>query len=198
MSTTSTKRSHAQALKDAEAFRALFLDPAHHNCPSYVRWEFAGSLRRQKREVGDVEHLIIPAFGEPENPGLFGERTLNLLWKRLEELVDGSGGAGECRRHIYGETGFRWGPKYRGVDFRGHLHELWTAGAENWANQLVIRTGPAEFSRRVVSGFNRGGMYQQVDGYLVHVASGERVACRDEREYLRLAGLPWIEPRDRR
>jgi DNA polymerase/3'-5' exonuclease PolX len=147
MSATETKRPYAQALEDAEAFRALF-PPA-----TYVRWEIAGSLRRRKSEVGDVEHVVIPAFGDVERgDGLFStrERT-NLLWFHLDSLMRGTAG---LEKHWYG-NGNRWGEKYRGVDYRGANHEIFIATVDNWGATLAIRTGPVEFSKRLVTGLLR-------------------------------------------
>lgn len=191
MSTTSTKRPWSEAADDAHAFRDLFTHGTTH-----LDWIFAGSLRRKRPEVGDVEHVVRPLDGLVEvSGGLFGQsESVNMLWHRLDELVT----QGVVAKHVYGDTGFRWGSKYRGVDFRGHLHEIFTADSANWGCQLLIRTGPAEYSERVVSVLKHGGMYRQQDGYLVHVASGEVVPVPDEKTYLRLAGLPWAEPEDRK
>jgi DNA polymerase/3'-5' exonuclease PolX len=95
---------------------------------------------------------------------------------------------------MYGLTGFRWGEKYRGVDFRAFNHELFMADADNWGAVFLIRTGPAEFSERVVTLIKATGMYRQQDGYLVHVATGERVTVPDEETYLRYAGMSYVEP----
>lgn len=60
---------------------------------------------------------------------------------------------------------------------------------------LLIRTGPAEYSQRVVTALKDGGMYRQRDGYLW--AGETMVPVPDERKYLQLAGLPWLEPERR-
>lgn len=166
MSTTTMKRSRAEALKDAEALRAMF--PA--DC--YERWEFAGSLRRGRPEVGDVEHVIIPRAGQVRGDDLFAEpQTVNLLFHHLDALVKG----GEVTKHIYGTTGFRWGEKYRGVDYRGFNHELFCADADNFGCIYTIRTGPAEFSQRLVTMMKQRGMYRQQDGYVITQRDGQRV-----------------------
>src|SRR5437870_2820192 len=93
MSTATAKRTNADALADAEAFRALF-NPSH-----YERWEIAGSVRRKCREVGDVEHVVIPRFGPvTSHEGLFAERvTANLLFNQLDQLVRD----GTVQKHLY-------------------------------------------------------------------------------------------------
>lgn len=192
------KRPYMQAMEDALAFRAMFR-PA-----CYERWEFAGSIRRGKPEVGDIEHVIIPRWEDRPDPlSMFGLTVpTNLLWLRLEELVS----AGTLARHQY-ETHLadgsvvgreRWGNSYRGVDFRDFNHELFTATADNWGAILLIRTGPAEFSERVVTRIKQGGMYRQQNGNLIHVRSGDVVPVRDELAFLRFASMDWCEPKERK
>lgn len=189
MSTTTVKRPWAQAMEDAESFRALF--PA----ACIERWEFAGSLRRRKSEVADIEHVVIPAFGDvPRGDGLFTvQERVNLLWHHLDAMVK----AGTVSKHVYGGAGYRWGDKYRGVDYRGFNNEIFCADADNWGNTFLIRTGPAEFSQRVVTRLKDGGMYRQVEGYLIHVHTADRVPVPDEETYFRLAGMQYVPPERR-
>lgn len=189
MSTTLTKRSHREALADAEDFKALF--PAG----SYERWEFAGSLRRKKSEVADIEHVVIPRFVDAKGDGLFGEvvRT-NALWNVLDALL----ADGTVTKHLYGETRTtRWGDKYRGADFRGFNHELFTADANNFGAIYLIRTGPADFSERFVSRLKDRGVYRQQDGYLQSVLSGGMIPVPDEATYFEMAGMSPVEPERR-
>lgn len=156
-------RPLAQAVADAEAFRALF-PPA-----CYRRWEVAGSCRRGRPVVGDVEHVVIPAWGEVPATSLFAEATdrVNLLWYQLEALERGH----VVSKHLYGsnpDTGraiYRWGPKHRGADFRGFNHEIFTADADNWGSVLAIRTGPGPYSRMLVTRLQHNG-YMNADGYV--------------------------------
>lgn len=189
MSTAGSRRTLSEATASAEAFRALFEG-------TFERWQVSGSIRRKKPDVGDAEHLVIPRIApRAVNSGLFPEtRNVNLLWERMDQLVE----AGNLVKHLYGASGFRWGEKYRGCEFGGMLHEVWTANASNWGCKSIIRTGPADFSERVVTVFKQGGMYRQHEGDLVLVSTGETVPVPDEQTYLKLAGIPWIEPEDRR
>jgi DNA polymerase/3'-5' exonuclease PolX len=193
---TFAKRSYAQAHADAVEFRAMFpLD-------CYERWEIAGSLRRGKSEVGDVEHVVIPRVVE-QPMGLFGaSEPKNLLWHHLDALVDGR----RLAKHLYvshladgsERIGPRWGDTYRGVDFNGFNHEIFCATQDNYGAILAIRTGPAEFSQMLVTRMKQGGMYRQQDGAVVHVASGERVSVPDEETFFKLAGMRYVRPEDRR
>ncbi len=188
---TGTKRKLCHAAADAEAMRDLF-----PGC--FERWTVAGSVRRGKPEVGDIEHVVIPKFSEVSDGGLFGETKLvNLLWERADMLLQ----EGAIGKHVYqtikGDQ-WRWGEKYRGIDFRGFNNEIFTATPENYGAILLIRTGPADFSKRMVERFLNGGMYRQQEGRLIHVASGEAVSIPDEETYFRLLGMEFIKPEDRR
>jgi DNA polymerase/3'-5' exonuclease PolX len=190
MMTDTTKQPLADAIANAQAFRALF------RTDSYERWEIAGSIRRRRPEVSDVDHVVIPRFGDVPAADMFATPTrVNLLWHQLDNLVRG----GAVTKHLYGASeGFRWGEKLKGCDFCGRKHELWTADAENWGAIMLIRTGPADFSERVVSVLKQGGVYRQVEGRLIHVASGRAVPTPDEETYLGYAGMGYVEPEARR
>jgi DNA polymerase/3'-5' exonuclease PolX len=189
---TGTKRSLSQATADAAAFVALF-----EGC--YEVWTVAGSVRRRKPEVGDVEHVVMPKMGEVEvSGGLFPVRkVVNLLWHRLDGLI----ADGTLQKHVYQTiigNQSRWGDKYRGVDFRGFNHEIFTAEKSNFGSVLLIRTGPADYSQAFVTRILAGGMYRQQDGYLVHIGTGEIVPIPDEETYCKMAGMPHISPERRR
>jgi hypothetical protein len=51
---------------------------------------------------------------------------VKLLWHQLDTLLRGS----FVSKHIYGETGYRWGEKLRGAEFRGHNHEVGIEGLD--------------------------------------------------------------------
>ena len=189
MSTT-TKRPRAEALAAAHALSDLL-------CHACERWEIAGSVRRNKPEVGDVEHVILPTFGDVPGGDLFASpQTVNLLWHRLDQLV----AAGTVAKALINGSP-RWGERYRRVIFQGIAHDLFAADADNWGSVLAIRTGPAEFSKGLVVGLRRNG-YRNQDGYVwTCTPEGEpieRVACPDERTFFALAGAAWVEPEDRR
>src|SRR5436309_8123113 len=48
--------------------------------PSCARIQVAGSVRRHKEVVGDIELVAIPRYAPA---GLFGDCTANLLWEHL-------------------------------------------------------------------------------------------------------------------
>lgn len=189
---TGPRKPLAQALQDAAAFRSLFAD-------CFEKWEVAGSVRRKKPDVGDIEHVVIPKFVDPQG-GLFGGGSpVNAIWKRMDDFES---------RAMYGITkavyidkneksSNRWGELYRGVMFAGMKHEIFVATKDNWGAQFLIRTGPGDYSRKVVDKIRTDGFYRQQGGNLIHLASGGITSVPDERIYLNLAGMPWKEPEAR-
>jgi DNA polymerase/3'-5' exonuclease PolX len=182
-------------MADATLFRDLFA-----GC--YERWEIAGSLRRNKPDIGDCEHVVIPKFAEIPNPAsMFGEPIMtNLLWARLNQLI----AKGELSKHVYpvqradGSVSERtmFGEKYRGVNFRVHLHEIFTASRDNFGAILAIRTGSGEFSKSLVTRLLASGRLRQVNGYLTY-ADGTIYPCRDEQVFFAACGVPYMEPAER-
>jgi hypothetical protein len=217
VSTTQTRRTYREALEDAQALRARFDG-------LYLRWEIAGSVRRRAREVGDVEHVVIAREGSPPNAApqgtLFEPARVNLLWHRLDALRLNP--HSEIRQHLYGAAQVpRWGSLVRGVDFRNFNHEIFSAQPGNWGSTLAIRTGPAEYSRRLVTMLRKHGR-RNVDGWVWECVpcpqaaeSGRRCgeACEEcqgtqlkplhrvdafeESDYFRLCGMNWIRPEQR-
>jgi DNA polymerase/3'-5' exonuclease PolX len=215
MSTTQHRRSLSEALFAAEQFREMFAG-------TYEIWEFAGSVRRKCADIGDLEHVVIPKFGDVAGKDLFASPTrTNLVFHRADQLV----AAGSIAKHIYG-NGFRWGEKYRGCDFNwlgltAH-NEIFCADADNWGPTLTIRTGSAEFSQRIVTALRRNG-YRNKDGYVwrcercpdldggrdrrpgekcpkcqgTGLVPVEKVSVHTEEAYFKLAGLAYIPPEKR-
>ncbi len=179
---TSIKRPHAEALRDAEDFRALFAG-------LYARWEIAGSVRRGKVEVGDVEHVVMP-------------QDVDAFWRRVDELTCNPGDMfaptdAPLRRHVYPNGTNRWGEKYRGVDFRGFAHEIFLADALNFGSVLAIRTGPAEFSEMLVTRMNIRGRFRQQGGYVRYQASGAVFGVGTEQGFFEACGVEYTAPAER-
>lgn len=194
MSTTATKRTLAEAERDAADFRELFA-----GC--YDVWTVAGSIRRRKPEVGDCEHVVI-AKVVTRAAGLFGEpHPVNFLWWQADELL----ASGVIEKHVYqvnradGTTGERhmWGDTYRGVSYRGHLHEIFCAHPDNYGAILTIRTGPADFSKMLVTRLHATPLRQK-DGFLRYERGGDIYPCRTEQAFFQACGVAYTEPEARR
>jgi DNA polymerase/3'-5' exonuclease PolX len=202
VSTATAKRDCVKAASEACCFKDLF------SPNTYLRWEFAGSVRRKAGQVSDVEHVVIAATGDIPSPDLFSTpRRGNLLWHRLDELIalkdlgEPIPGGSKLTKHLYPNLQTRWGERYRGVDYHrwNHvfLHEVFIADANNLGPILAIRTGPALFSKMLVTKLRDRGLVQE-GGYVKRGEGGEIVPCATEEEYFRLCGVEWVEPEHRR
>src|SRR2546423_2718032 len=80
-----TQRPLREAQRSAAAIMADL-------APSCARIQVAGSVRRRKEVVGDIELMAIPRYAPA---GLFGDCTANLLWEHLH--------AGDAHRFTKGD-----------------------------------------------------------------------------------------------
>lgn len=168
--------------------------------PACIRVEIAGSLRRRKPTVKDVEIVCIPR----RSTDLFGEPT------------------GECEltrmvATLMQERRLAW----RGAQFKARqgVVPVMPKGAERymslvasrsgipldlfvvrppaqWGAIMAIRTGPAEFSRALVTVARNNGL-RCTEGRLVD-ARGEDIPTPEEADFFRACGVPWAEPWERK
>ena len=129
--------------------------------PGCERIEIAGSVRREKPEVGDVEIVCAPRVTRISQEQIFGPEfaEVDSLWAIVDGLVYGS----FHRKLRYADyidrngkfTQKKDGPKYRGVCFPedpGFKFEIFTVPSmDDWGVNFTIRTGSAEFSRQFVT-----------------------------------------------
>jgi DNA polymerase/3'-5' exonuclease PolX len=160
--------------------------------PACERLEIAGSIRRARPQVGDIELVAIPRFEERERPSqgtLFGperprraERA-NLLW----DAVDALGVFCEKR-----------GPVYRQFAWRGVRVDVYTCERGNWGWILFHRTGPGYLRAKIGSMLVARG-FAAVDGWIwdARGLSIDRVETPEESVVFRLLGIPELPP-DRR
>lgn len=177
--------------------------------PACERITVAGSLRRRKPEVGDIELLYIPRFGPGRRPGeLVDSDDVNQVDLLLKILLDT--GVLEKRLNVKGaET---WGPQ---IKLARHVPsgipvDLFSTGATSWWNYLVCRTGPAESNTRIATeARQRGWKWEPYSDGFSKVKpelrnSGEegpsgtdRYAVACEKDVFEFVGLPYGEPWER-
>ena len=159
--------------------------------PHCERIEIAGSIRRRKPEVGDIEIVCIPKtvfapdlFGAPGFADEFKTSQRSCEWVRAAWLI----GDVVMGRPVDGKY-----IKIRTAE--GAQVDLFTATAENWGLIYAIRTGSADFSHNVLaSGWVRQG-YKSVDGMLTR--GGSAVPTPEESDLFAAAGVTWTEPENR-
>jgi len=208
-------------LAEAEKLAAEFQDLIPETC--YSRWEVAGSVRRRCPMVGDVEIVVIPRYGTIEvREGLFPteKQNANLLWNLLDAHVqdghmkrwlrqvqcrkcEGKGFLCNDTAHTCPTCDGRqtlprecWGDKFRAVEFRGRCFDVFTATPNTWGSQLAVRTGPAEYSHKLVTCLLRRGLRQE-DGWVRNKRTGDLLPCPEESRYFELCGVPMIPPERR-
>lgn len=162
------------------------------------RFIFAGSLRRLKPEVGDIEIVYIPRIEpRPDPDDLLGNVVpTNLFDEQLNAWLK----ATVIIRRIGPLGGSAWGPSNKlavhaasgiGIDF-------FAANQRNFWTLLVCRTGSMESNTRVASAAIKLGqtwnMYRgfedRVTGDLLFVPESEEALFAHVR-------LPYLEPKDR-
>lgn len=176
------------------------------------RIEIAGSIRRQKAFVNDIELVAIPRVQKlPGQLGLFGERKdggeLSLLDKRLGELI--AGGLITSRPYLDKDFRSAWGDRqkkffatYDGVPVSrlaplAQVDLFIVRPPAQWGAIFTIRTGPAGFSQALVEYARRHTEYIQDEGALVNRWTLKVVPTPEEADYFQTLGLTWIPPEDR-
>lgn len=155
--------------------------------PFCERIAVAGSVRRCKEEVADIELVAIARL---EPAGLFGTERTSALYQALKAQ----------------EVTF-----LKGDDPHGRYHQLqlddglqvdlFLAQEDNWGWIYLLRTGSADFSQAVLTRWKRlqgiGPEGQgSRNGRLVY-RDGTRVATPEEQTVFDLVHVPWIAPERR-
>jgi DNA polymerase/3'-5' exonuclease PolX len=162
--------------KYAEAY-AIALNVLEQLRPHCYRIEIAGSIRRKKPDVGDIEIVAIP---KPFSIGLFesGIATVVNKWKKVK---------GDLK---YGNSKYTQRILPEGIRL-----DMFFAEEGNWGQILAIRTGSAEYSHSVLAkGWVQKGFKSEA-GYLFR--EGERYEIREEKDLFKIIGLSYIGPENR-
>ena len=152
------------------------------------RIEIAGSIRRRVSKVGDIEIVCIPKFKQD----MFGDRGENLLEIRLQSFME-EGRFSDRPKN---------GQKYKQFIVSGCSIQidLFITTSECFPVIKAIRTGPAKFSKLLVTQRSKGGYlengYRVSKGRLVDGA-GQLVDLENERDFFEFMSCGWIAPEDR-
>ena len=173
-------------LADARLFAHKLLDLLEPVCE---RIEIAGSIRRQCLEVGDIEIVAIPK----PTWDLFGNRKwdTSTIIARVFDLDQRNLLRGP-EEPLFTKRG-EWYAKFRafGMDV-----DLFMTTPEKWGCIYMIRTGSADFSKRMMTKQSRGG---ECPDHLYfregRLWDGEyALQTPEEDDVFRLLGVNWLDP----
>lgn len=171
--------------------------------PACDRIEIAGSIRRRADTVKDIELVAIPR-GVPTD--LFGEPAIdstNDLERAIERLVD----ARRLRARATADGRLRLGQRFKALEAmraRIPVDLFIVLPPAQWGAILAIRTGPEEYSKRLVTRCKDRGLVCD-DGRLRRAARDGRwlreledVPTPEERDFIVACGEPYLPPEQRR
>ena len=149
-------------LKEAQA---IANEVFYQIVPHCKRIEVAGSIRRQKAEVNDIDIVLIP-----NNPG------------QLSHVIDRLG------------IPVMDGDKLRRFNYKGTQVDIYYATPRTWATLLLIRTGSKESNIRLCSAAKRKGMKLKANGDGIIDVDGQLIPIDSERQIYDILQLPYKEP----
>jgi len=151
--------------------------------PACKRIELAGSLRRQRPYIGDIEIVAIPRLA---SAGLFGDMQESML----DEAVL------SCGATRFSKSGAR----FRQFEFGGMNVDLFIQpDPATWGVNFMIRTGSADFSHWLVTDRRHGGAlpsYLRVKDARIW-RGNEALSTPEEGDVFDLLKVAWIPPADR-
>jgi len=136
--------------------------------PYCQKIEVAGSIRRKKPQVRDIDIVLIPS--DP--------------WNLSHEIM----GLGQSR--VSGE-------KLRRVMVGSVQVDLYFADEKTWATLLLIRTGSADNNKRLCSLAKKRGWHLAASGDGLFNEVGQRIAGDTEESIYEALGLLFREPWER-
>lgn len=176
-----------------EIARRLAAEVTRKIKPHCDQFEIAGSIRRCKKEVGDIELLVIPKTFTTSSAMFGGKdvtsrsdgfvRTVNQL-KKIK---------GDAREGKYMQRAIELDPEdYPAITERKIIIDIFTATPSSWGSQLIIRTGDADFSKLFIGTILPKYGYKAEGGFIWK--GNDVINLPNEHEVFKLVGIPFIEP----
>ena len=165
-----SKRPYAEVLPTAQHIVSVL-------CDYCQRIEIAGSLRRERPFVGDIEIVAIPKY----ETNLFGDPDLS-----RSEL-----------KHFLVRKGVvipKLGDKYIQFLYGGYKVDLFMPTAETWGSIFTIRTGSHDFNMWLMS--TRSGQVgvRFEDGRLLRRWNGELIPTPEEADVFEQLQMDFVPP----
>ena len=151
--------------------------------PNCKRIEIAGSIRRCRLEVGDLEIMAVPTVA---------------LYDQLDAYLQ--------HGQVLHSDPKRWGNKLRSFRFPVKVLDEYVQvdlflqpDPATWGCNMLLRTGSAEFSRKMVTKRSQGGfMPDHFKIYDARVWAGAKLLeTPEEQDIFRLWGMDYVLPPQR-
>jgi DNA polymerase/3'-5' exonuclease PolX len=156
----------------------------HELKPFCEKVEIAGSIRREKPEVKDIEICCVPKT-YTEQIGMFDSDPV-----RIHQFVDYVNDFTRIRGNGKG--------KYVRAILREQIDlDLFITTPEQWGVIFLIRTGSAEYSKNVVTKIKDNGFWVE-DGWLNKKSDKTqetKIPVYEEKDFYEITGLQYIEPK---
>jgi DNA polymerase (family 10) len=156
----------------------------------------AGSLRRRKEEVGDVEIVYVADHGIITPPGELLPRAGNLADAVIADLEH----RGLITRRLSKVGNEAFGPKNKLMVHvaSGIPVDLFAIKESSWWNYVVCRTGPGEHNIAIANRAQEMGYkwHPYHDG-LSRLSDGTIIKIDSERALFDFLGWPYLEPWER-
>lgn len=155
------------------------------------RIEIAGSLRRRKQAVNDIDLVVIPKFIHVQDETLFGEPVQeNLLEKKLTQLcligqLDLEANGSKIKRFL------------KTVDGDTIPVDIYIASEQTWWTLLLIRTGSRNHNIKLARRAMDLHMHLKADGSGLLTPGGTLIPIHTEEEIFRHLGLAYRPPEER-
>ena len=180
-------------LATAEQLAGELVDLLAMSCD---RIAVAGSIRRRKEYVGDIELLCISKVGQAQGD-LFRGATATAfdLDQRILDLI--GAGVFTYRLNRRGARNFGVWNKHLVHVATGIGVDVFSTTVKNWGMAFVVRTGSMEFNIKVMGRFKALGMQGHAYGG-VSDGNGRMIDCPIEETVFRLLAWRYVWPEDRR
>lgn len=170
------------------------------------RIAIAGSLRRGKPTVRDIEIVAVPRWESRAADDIWATPfDVDVLEERLAELLEAGALAARPvenhRRDGSSDFQFKLGPAFKALLVDGIPLDLFVVRPPaSWGVIFGLRTGPGDWNTELVTQCQaisrrvRGG---QVEAWIGATGRWEPVPTPEEEDFYAALGQPWVDPGDR-
>ncbi len=162
--------------------------------------KIAGSIRRGRAEVKDIELVVVPKFKpmEMQSDDLFQPEISAMisqlyLWAKSQTLIKWiKPGTSEIVPWEVKPDGKYWRGLVSGFSEEPVKLDLFIAGTNNFGVIYAIRTGSVEFSAALAGYIKTRTAYQLQQGNLVSKIGGNLLACPTEESFFENDGIQYV------